>query len=174
MIELAAAYYRGRKQLRTIHRLVNPGISIPSVASAMHHLVNQNVRHAMEWYVAEANLQDFAGDAVIVTHHDAFERSFIPSLFNDRWICTYRLARHLWPSAPKHALQVLRYELKLNVRVEHPHRAEGDVTVTTALLFRALDEYRRRGLPWGIEEVICFAKRPLPAKHPVLRLVSSA
>lgn len=110
----------------------------------------------------------------MVAHNAEFERSFLPALRNERWLCTYRLARHLWREAPRHQLQVLRYELKLNVRADQPHRAADDVKVVSALLFRELEEYAKRHLPWTLPDVMKFANRPLPPKHPHMRLVASA
>ena len=60
---------------------------------------------------------------------------------------TWRLARHLWPEAPGHANQVLRYHLRLEVDERLageagivPHRAAGDALVSAALLVRELEQ----------------------------------
>jgi exodeoxyribonuclease X len=53
------------------------------------------------------------------------------------WICTYKAALHLWPDAPKHSNQVLRYwrGMQLNPALAMPpHRAAPDAWVTAHLL----------------------------------------
>lgn len=48
----------------------------------------------------------------IVAHNAAFDRDFVEPYVPDKvWICTYRLACHLFPDAPNHKLQTLRYYL---------------------------------------------------------------
>lgn len=59
------------------------------------------------------------------------------------WICTYKVALRLWPDAPKHSNQVLRYWLGLDldaVQAMPPHRAGPDAWVTAHLLLRMLEQ----------------------------------
>lgn len=57
------------------------------------------------------------------------------------WICTWKVAVTVWPDAPGHKNQELRYWLGLTLRPEmcaRPHRAPDDAYVTAAILVRAL------------------------------------
>jgi exodeoxyribonuclease X len=63
-------------------------------------------------------------------------------LLPSRKICTWRCALHLWPDAPSHKNQVLRYWLNVHPDLPpglHPHRALYDALVTAAILQRMLE-----------------------------------
>lgn len=92
-------------------RLVNPGCAISAVTSAVHHIVDEDVVGAPAWDdLAPAILQ--AGPPVaLAAHRAAFEKRWcLPRLTGRaRWICTYKCALRLWPNAPTHSNQGLRY-----------------------------------------------------------------
>lgn len=118
---------------RVFDQLVHPERPIPPEASAIHHLVDADVAHAPPLEVVWADFVPIlAQHDAIVAHHAAFDRAFLPATALP-WICTLRLARHLWPDAPRHTNQVLRYWLGLAVDAPHPHRAADDTRVTAAL-----------------------------------------
>ena len=76
---------------------------------------------------------------MFVAHNCDFERKFITSSITGEapWICTYKAALHLWPDAPRHNNQVLRYwrGLRLDPALAMPpHRAGPDAWVTAQLL----------------------------------------
>lgn len=56
---------------------------------------------------------------------------------NSPWICTYKVALHVWPDAPRHSNQVLRYwrgySLDPSLAMP-PHRAAPDAWVTAHLV----------------------------------------
>jgi exodeoxyribonuclease X len=57
------------------------------------------------------------------------------------WICTVRSAKNVWPEAPGHSNQVLRYwrDLRLDTALADPaHRAGPDAWVTAHLLIDML------------------------------------
>jgi exodeoxyribonuclease X len=59
------------------------------------------------------------------------------------WICTYKAALRVWPDAPRHTNQVLRYWRNLEIDQElamPPHRAGPDAWVTAHLLLALLKE----------------------------------
>lgn len=142
---------------RTFSTLINPQMEIPPTASAIHHITNDDVADApsLEW--AMAQLAEEAADRTPVAHNAAFDSQFIN--YGVPWLCTMRLAKHLYPHAPGFSNQVLRYWLKLDpfgemekrgaasshkdgpfeLRDLHPHRALHDAVVTATLLLE-LDE----------------------------------
>lgn len=86
-------------------------------------------------------------DSLMVAHNAQFDSKFFPQITNP-WICTYKSARHIWPTAPGHSNQVLRYWLNLDiykispeVEARHPHQALYDVATTTAILLNMLDNH---------------------------------
>ena len=131
--------------------LVNPGRPIPPEASAVHHLTDDMVRGAptLDEIIKQA-VPPGAGGVVMVAHNAAFDSKFLPQLSKHQWLCTYRLAMHLWPDAPSHSNQALRYWRGLtppfekldgtNPRNQQPHAALYDVCVTVALLIDILGQ----------------------------------
>jgi len=132
--------------------LINPGRPIPPEARAVHHLSDADVRGKVDlatardrwpmlWTCDERN-----GRYVPVAHNARFDAAFWTGVDPeaDGWLCTYRLASHVWPDAPGHSNQVLRYWLDLDEHMDAaltmpPHRALPD-TYVTAHLLRAILE----------------------------------
>lgn len=123
-----------------MEHLVNPGFPIPAESSAVHHIIDEDVKNALK---LDAVLPHYKSDTfTFVAHNAKFERAFLSALGDVPWLCTYKAAARIWPEAPSHSNQVLRYWLKLEVDrdVGMPHRALPDCLVTAQLLLRLLDK----------------------------------
>lgn len=121
----------------TLSLLCDPGRPIPHEAMAIHHITDDMVRGATGSMAAIDRPDYFAA------HNADYERQF----FNTEVpvICTYKVALRLWPEAPSHGLQFLRYHLGLEVEAERcqpPHRAGPDAYLCAALMARILRENR--------------------------------
>lgn len=153
---------------RAYETLINPKMPIPPVASAIHHLVDADVSEAPTFDRVRPRLLEL-GQAC-AAHNAPQDRSLL-ELANDGkpWICTWRLAMHLWPDAPAHGCQVLRYWLDLEVPEAKglpAHRAMADALVTASLLRRALDEIHARGLEIHTPEALArWIARPAELVH---------
>ncbi len=161
-IEAAAVllYPSGDIEL-TMHTLIDPGIPIPATSSAIHHLTDRDVIGASKLAAVQPTI------SALGTHFAAHTPDLDAALLDLRdktWLCTHRLSLHLWPEAPGHSNQVLRYWLDLDVTLPpglHPHRAAADAIVTAYLLKRELRLLReRRPDLRTVESVIEFAARP--------------
>jgi exodeoxyribonuclease X len=120
---------------------------IPPQVKAVHHILEEDVAAAPLiadlWPVLFGNCgtQD-----VLVAHNASFEQHF-HSGDGRPWIDTYKCALVIWPDAPSHSNQILRYWLDLD-RSENfdraaampPHRALPDAYVTAHVLIRLLQE----------------------------------
>jgi len=118
---------------------------LPAEAMAVHHiqkrmLVGLNC-------CAVSDLQSFVtsgkGIDAIVAHNAAFESQwFTPKILgNVPLICTYKAALRVWPDAPAHGNQVLRYWLGIDLHEDlamPPHRAQPDAYVTGHILVELL------------------------------------
>lgn len=130
--------------------LINPGIPIPPEVSAVHYLTDADVATAPAYIDVEHRLNRFwklADEGPVVAHNAAFDSAFIDPaalgyLAPQAWLCTKRLAQHLWPDAPTHKNQGLRFwrRLKVDMFGILPHRALGDALVTAALLLDILND----------------------------------
>ncbi len=129
---------------RPVHWLVKPSKPIPPQARAVHHISDDDVETAPT--LREIVDDFFDGSDICAAHNARFEEHFTP-FKNLRWICTYKCALVVWPDAPSHGNQVLRYWLGLDNgedfdagRAMPSHRALPDAYVTAHLLRRLLDE----------------------------------
>lgn len=126
--------------------LYRPLNGIPPETMAVHHLTPADfppeMAPATPGHLRAAIAHGGAPD-VLVAHNCAFERKFLgPDITGATpWICTYKAAMHVWPDAPMHGNQVLRYwrGLALDpVLAMPPHRAGPDAWVTANLLLELL------------------------------------
>ena len=119
--------------------LINPGKPISPATSAIHHIVDEDVADAAGWLsVAPDILRAVPGPAplALAAHRAAFEQRWCgPALTGGLpWICTYKSALRVWPDAPGHSNQGLRYWRRpagLDRAAGLPaHRAGPDAYVT--------------------------------------------
>lgn len=118
--------------------LVDPGHPITPLASAVHHIVDEDV----------TDIAPAMGDAIqqmrkrlphmdaYCAHNAKFERQYLTPFLGSEvpWICTYKAALRVWPDSPSHSNQGLRYLRKpegLERYLANPaHRAAPDAYVT--------------------------------------------
>jgi len=125
----------------------------------VHHLTPQDFCDAdphCDEYALRAMFDDPAD--VMVAHNAQFERAFIADTATGGlpWICTVRSAKAVWPQAPGHSNQVLRYwrGLQLDRALANPaHRAGPDAWVTAHLLIELLAEA-------SVEQMIEWTRQP--------------
>jgi len=124
-------------------RLVNPGHPISPSTSAIHHIIDADVAGAPAFHLVTPSIlrvQPPQRLIALVAHRAAFEQRWcLPALTGGtRWICTYKSALRLWPDAPTHSNQGLRYwrnPAGLDRALGLPaHRAGPDAYVTAHLL----------------------------------------
>ena len=119
--------------------LIDPGQPISPATSAIHHIVDEDVAGAPRWQaVAGDILRAAPGPAplALVAHRAAFEQRWCTRALTGGlpWICTYKAALRIWPDAPGHSNQGLRYWRRpagLDRALGLPaHRAGPDAYVT--------------------------------------------
>jgi len=128
---------------RATDHLVNPGRPIPPEIRAVHHISDADVAGAMD-PTAALQLLSEGEIAAYAAHNAVFERAFFGG-GQTPWICTYKVALRLWPDAPGHSNQFLRYWLNLDLpeaSAMPPHRAGPDAFVTAHLLAHMLNDGR--------------------------------
>lgn len=153
-IEVAFQDVSGTGQLgMAFHSLINPGQPISPLASAVHHLIDEDVRSAptLEQLRPElvTRIPTPSGDApapVFVAHNADFDRQVLGLPADALVLCTYRLAKHIWPELAGHGNEELRYQLQLqpNWPRGQSHRAQADVATTLSILLAALPHVRAK------------------------------
>lgn len=122
--------------------LCRPRGPIPAVTKAVHHIWEEDVQHAPPARDLWDRLLTGNGEpAWLVAHNAKFEQFFTPP-WGIPWIDTYKVARIVWPDAPGHSNQALRYWLELpcdRKLAEPAHRALPDAYVTAHLFIRLLE-----------------------------------
>jgi exodeoxyribonuclease X len=151
---------------RLMARLYRPLNGIPPETMAVHHITEDDFDGDTPVCSEERLRKAVWGGQrpdILVAHNCGFEQTFIPDTATDDlpWICTYKVALRIWPEAPQHTNQVLRYwrDLKLDAAMAMPpHRAGPDAWVTAHLLTEMLKCST-------IEQMIEWTKQPkkLPA-----------
>lgn len=157
--------------------LVNPGIPIPVETSGVHHITDRDVAKAPSIAEVFALLDaEIPKNCVIVAHNAKFDRAFLSCLHDRRWLCSQRLAMHLYPDAPSFKNQVLRYALlderqqdalKKELGSLAPHRAKADALVTKSITAVLLHRYLLRHeqypdqYPDDIDALIALADSPI-------------
>lgn len=125
--------------------LAKPKLPIPVETMAVHHIRNEHVKDAPALGTLWRPFWEGCAMTDLVAAHNAkFESAFHNG--NGRpWICTYKSALVVWPEAPTHSNQGLRYWLKLDDKpgfdpalAEPPHRALPDAYVTAWILTELL------------------------------------
>lgn len=141
---------------------IKPPVTIPPLASAVHHLTDRHVKHCESiLYHKEAIIKEVEGADVLVAHNAQFDSAFLPFL-EGPWLCTKRLAQHLWmDEAESFSNQYLRYWLRFNLDPGPAHSALADAKVTAAVLERAIDVYLVKGHPNDLDALLSFAASPI-------------
>jgi exodeoxyribonuclease X len=143
VIEIASVDLRKDGSIiATTETLVRPDRPVSPVASAVHHLIDADLKRAP---ALRDVIHKFAGADAYVAHNCAFERSFLEQHLQPAiWACTYKCALRVWPELTSYACQALRYQLGLinpfgiDRATLVPHRALSDAIVTAAILVEIL------------------------------------
>lgn len=143
--------------------LIDPQCAIPPTASAVHHITAKDVEGKPKFEEIWPIVMSFVEDAVIVAHNATFDKSMLPE--TDRpWLCSLRLARHLWPDAPAYGNQVLRYWLGIDINSGMTHRATADTLVTAFVLIEELKHYRAQ-FSNNAHELLTYANSPIQVNN---------
>lgn len=156
------------QEISRFHSLANPGVPIPYVASAIHHLVDSDVADAPPAGLVRARFLSWRAGfpTAVPTAHNAKYDTTILGIAGPA-LCTWRLARHLWPSAESHSNQALRYFLGLQIQSEGlaPHRAMADVLVTAGIAVAALQHQLQDNPHCTAQDLRDLAASPITVTH---------
>lgn len=154
----------------TMHSLISQPEPIPTMAKAITLIDDEDV-HGMpdQSYVIDriANHLMDHGCTALVAHNAQFDKGFCGAAglhLGVPWICTYRIARHIWPDLESHGLMFLRYHLGLKISPRgHPHRALYDAHVCLAVWEALSRELDSRNLcdPKDPASVVEWQNRPV-------------
>lgn len=137
------------------------GRAISAHASAVHHIIDEDLVGAPSWQFATSRLRqarDGEPTIAIAAHNKKFEQQWITAEVTALpWICTLKCALRLWPEVTSHSNGALRYEWRLpvdRVIADQSHRAGPDAYVTAHLVAHMLREC-------SLEELIDWSSKPM-------------
>ncbi len=127
--------------------LVACPIPIPPDASGIHHISNEDLINAPTWDSVKRELAGFATQnplPVFVAHNCQYDKTVLGDFVPVLWVCTYKVALRLYPEAPNHKNETLRYYLGLEgcgrSGSSLSHSARHDASVTLQLFHRFLEK----------------------------------
>jgi len=142
--------------------LCNPGVSIPPETSAVHHILDDDVKDKP--HISEV-IGMYQGADLYVAHNAQYEQALLHQLLGEpKWYCTMKAALRLWVDAPSFSNQALRYwrghahPLGRTRATIDPHRALSDCIVTGTLFLDLI-----KLAPWP-EQLKWQAEPPLYTK----------
>ncbi len=149
VLEIAVVYLDEDGKAAMSHTLIRPSVPVNVAARATHHISDEMLLAAPTMAEALAKMPGLLTADVLAAHNAEFDLRMLRQsgvslkILPPRTICTYRCALHLFPDAPAHGNQVLRYHLGLGAPENGDlptHRALSDAIVTAKLLIRMLEE----------------------------------
>lgn len=161
------------KKVEAFEQLVSPGEPIPYDAMAIHHITDDMVIEAPNIEMVMEECWAPTPD-ILVSHSKDFEIAFLKHhLFQEdlelsKWLCTWRLARHVVPDAKSFSNQSLRYYFKVYDLPKEagsivPHRAMADCWYTAYNLVNLIDRALKQDfftIDTPIQEIIKLIGNP--------------
>jgi exodeoxyribonuclease X len=146
---------------------------VPPETSAVHHITAEDLVKAASWEIVKKALASMCASeplTILVAHNAAYEKDVIGEGFPPvLWLCTYKAALRIWPNAPAHKNEVLRYWLHLGddrgrQGLQKPHSALHDAKVTWLILQELLKYTTLEEMIKWTEEPAKLPKMPM-GKH---------
>ncbi len=145
--EVGVVKVRSGEITGTLHALVNPGVSIPPMITALTGISNAMVANEEPIEVVLPCLLEFLGDAVLVAHNASFDVRFLQAALRahayprleSRVVCTARLARVLLPRDEVPNVKLATLARYLRAGTQPCHRAFTDAKATVDVLHALLE-----------------------------------
>lgn len=140
LVEVAAVHVRNGVEVRRFQSLVNPEMHIPAMVVRVHGITDAMVANSPTAGPVLAAFAKFVAGHTLVAHNAGFDFGILSREFarvkqpppGCGMYCSVRLARVIFPEAPRHGLGALTSFLKLSH--QPAHRAVADVLTTIELL----------------------------------------
>ena len=150
VIELAAVKMQGGTVIDRFDEFIDPGHPLSQTTINLTSITDEMVRGSKTEEEVFRMFKDFCRDAVIVGHNATFDVDFMNVGYQrhgmdpitEPWIDTLPLARFLYPEMRGFRLNTLAK--KLNVTLEHHHRAIYDAEATGYIYYAMLKDAETR------------------------------
>jgi DNA polymerase-3 subunit epsilon len=147
--EVAVVVVENGRLVAKFQSLMNAGVAIPSYIEHLTGISNAMIRSAPPSADVMCELAHFIEDIPLVAHNASFDRKFLDAEFarirvrrKAEFICSMRVARRIYPTAPNHKLATLVSYARIPVSGQF-HRALADAQMTAALWTQMQIELKR-------------------------------
>lgn len=152
IIEIGAIKTEGPKEIDVYTTLIDPKCDIPEKITSITGISRDMTLGKPDIKQALSELISFAEGTVLVAHNSDFDIPFISyhaeknlkKTFNNRVICTLKIARVLFPQIKNHKLHTVAEHL--GVPVLNRHRAMGDCETTFYIWNKMLNIFSEKGI----------------------------
>lgn len=148
IVEIGAVRYSNGSVTDSLNERINPGIPIPSKASSIHGIYDQDI--VGKPFIEEVlpSFLRFIEGSILVAHNTSFDTGFIRKALGRASIVvpeiqvldTIALAKFVWPGRKSYSLQNLAKFLEIDVK--RAHSAEDDSRVCLEILKKGWDVIR--------------------------------
>jgi DNA polymerase III epsilon subunit family exonuclease len=146
IVEIGAVKITAEGKIHFFGSLVNPGIPIPPVTIAIHHITDEMVKKAPSPEKALDAFLNFSGDLPLLAHNAKFDLGFIMTALHHEGMsfpevsiydsCT--LARKLIPKIEAKSYKLSNLCKLLSITLENHHRAQDDAFACLAVAAHCL------------------------------------
>ncbi|TRZ55895.1 MAG: 3'-5' exonuclease [Rhodocyclaceae bacterium] len=162
--EVAAVVVANGTIVDRYQSLMNAGVRIPPFIETLTGISNRMVRQAPGAAAVMQQLAEFIGEIPLVAHNAAFDRKFLEAELQRigqprraMMLCSMRLARRIYPTAPNHRLATLVRHACIAETGPY-HRALADAEMTAGLWLKMHQEletsYKLQSVPLALLQKI--------------------
>ena len=167
--EIGAVKVKGGEVLEVFNTFVNPGCHIPENITELTGITDEMVADAPSDREAVKQFLEFAGDRLLIAHNASFDTGFIRTAcqqykipFENDYLDTVALSRHVNPELKKHKLNLIAEYYKLG-EFNH-HRASDDAEMLAAIFFKMVEKLRQEGVGTVSEMKTAMSDKADPLK----------
>lgn len=141
IIEIGAVKIKNGIVVDVFHSLINPGIKIPYRITELTGLTDSDVKNSPKFEEVLCEFKIFSEDLALVAHNAKFDLGFIKHYgafidieFDQPFIDTVQMSRHLLTDLESHKLNLVAERLK--VKQNSHHRADDDARVCSEIFIK--------------------------------------
>ena len=148
--EIAIYQHNGQKITGSYSTLINPEMDIPYFITRLTGINNGMVKNAPKFYEVAKKIIEMTMGRTFIAHNASFDYKFIKEEykrlgydFNQKTLCTIKMARKLLPGHRSYSLGKLCSDL--GIEIIGRHRATGDALATVKLFEILLEKNKTIG-----------------------------
>lgn len=159
--EIAIYQHNGQEITGSFSTLLNPEMDIPLFITRLTGIDNKMVKNAPKFYEVAKKIIEMTESRTFIAHNVSFDYKFIKEEYkrlgyeyNQKTMCTIKMARKLLPGHNSYALGKICSDL--GIEINGRHRAAGDALATVKLFEILLEKNKTLGDPKAINNYKLF------------------